>query len=318
MTIEPPDHWLRRVRLGKYHIQSHIAAGSMAAVYKARNLETGQNVAVKVLAPEKAEQPQFVERFRREARHLAKVRHPHVVELYEYGEANGLHFLAMEFIDGVDLHQYIDKSGTLLVQEALTITVQVTRALCHLFELGMVHRDIKPSNILISRAESGPRIKLIDFGLARHTSEDDSGVPDFGGTLGTIDYLAPEQAADSTRADVRSDIYSLGCTWYQMLAGAPPFTDESLVERVRKHRTTEAPDIREWHPAVPDDMAHVLHRMLQKAPQDRYQTPADLLLDLLLPFAPSSSVEETDAVRVAGRSSRWTGLHYRPRKDRPA
>jgi serine/threonine-protein kinase len=158
--------------------------------------------------------------------------------------------------------------------------MQTVRALGHLHQNAIVHRDIKPSNFLLTHRTDPPHVKLIDLGLSRSLEEDGFRVAQVGFTVGTIDYIAPEQAEDGSAADVRSDIYSLGCTWYHLLAGQPPFQDMNLVERVRKHREEEPPDPRQFNPKVSLDLLGVLCRMLAKKPAERYQAPAELLQDL--------------------------------------
>jgi tRNA A-37 threonylcarbamoyl transferase component Bud32 len=273
----------RATRLGRYEILQHIATGGMGAVYKARDVELGRDVALKVLANELANQREALERFRREARSAARLRHENIVTLYECGEVNGTYFLALEFVDGIDLHDYITQKGQLEPGEARQILAQAARALDHAHKQGIVHRDIKPSNFLIAHEGEQLVVKLTDLGLARLTREDEFRVTRSGSTVGTVDYISPEQARDSAAADVRSDIYSLGCTLYHMLAGQAPFPDGSLTERLFKHLETEPPDVRRFNPKVSAGLAALLRKMLAKKPEDRYQTPAELLQDLTRP-----------------------------------
>lgn len=271
----------RAVRIGKYDVLAHIATGGMGAVYRAVDTELGREVALKVLAPETAAKPATLERFRREARHSAKLHHENIVTLYECGEANGTYYLAMEFVDGVDLHDYIDRKGQLDPEEARQILIQAAQALDHAHKQNIVHRDIKPSNLLLTQREGRQVVKLTDMGLAREINETESRVTRDGSTVGTVDYLSPEQARDSSAADIRSDMYSLGCTAYHMLAGKPPFPSGGLAERIYKHIQAEPPDIRQLNLQVSDTFWVLLKRMLAKDPARRYQTPAALLKDLL-------------------------------------
>src|SRR5262249_39548817 len=180
-------------------------------------------VALKVLPPGLAAHPQVVERFRREARHAARLMHENIVTLYEFGQAGEQWFLAMEFVDGIDLDAYIARRGPLDPEEARRILKQAARALDHAYRMGITHRDIKPANFLLTREGGRAGVKLTDFGLAQAEGEAHLRLTRDGSTVGTVDYLSPEQARDSSAADVRSDIYSLGCTCYHMLAGpAPP------------------------------------------------------------------------------------------------
>jgi serine/threonine protein kinase len=292
------------VRLGKYKVLAHIATGGMGIIYKASDEELGRIVALKVLDSSMAAKPSTLERFRREARHAAKLSHKNIVTLYEYGQANGVHFLALEFIDGIDLYDYIERKGRLAPEESRRILVQAVKALDHAFGQGITHRDIKPSNFLLTRDRDRMRVKLTDLGLARKADEEEFRVTRAGSTVGTIDYLAPEQARDSASADIRSDIYSLGCTLYHMLAGAPPFSEGGLGERVLKHLQEDPPDVRQFNPKVSDAMWAVLLRMLAKKPEDRYQTPAELLaaLKALPPQASDGEMIRLPRSKASSRS----------------
>ena len=281
MSSDPTAKGPRRnIRIGKYEVLSHIATGGMGAVYKARDTEDDREVALKVLSPEMAAKPAMVERFRREAKHAAKLRHENVVTLYEFGETNHTFYLAMEFIDGIDLHEYSNRKGPLDPDEALEIIMQGCRALDHAHEQGVVHRDIKPSNFLVTQQGDRMVVKLTDLGLAREASNEEFRVTRAGTTVGTLDYMAPEQARDSGLADIRSDLYSLGSTWYHLLAGHAPFPKGGLGERLNRILHEEPPDIRKFNPRVSETMAAILHRLLAKKPSQRYQTPAELLEDL--------------------------------------
>ncbi len=269
-------------RLGKYQVLTHIATGGMGAVYKAMDLELGRAVALKVLRARLAGSSLALERFRREARNSARLVHPNIVTLFECGHdaEKDLHYLAFEFIDGLNLDRLIERRGQLQPAEAHRILIKVTRALDHAFEQGIVHRDIKPSNIMLARKGNKATVKLTDLGLSRLQDDRDLKVTRLGTTVGTIDYMSPEQASDSRAADIRSDIYSLGCTAFHMLAGKAPYADCSLVQRVLRQLQEPPPDVRPHNPAVSAGFAAILTRMLAKDPTDRYATPADLLIDL--------------------------------------
>ncbi len=270
------------VRIGKYEVVSHIATGGMGAVYKARDPDTGRLVAVKVLSPEMASQQSMVVRFKREARSVGKLRHDNIVTLYEFGEAAGTYFLALEFIDGRDLHEYVEKKGPLSAEEALDYMIQACRALDHAHRCNIVHRDIKPSNFLLTSREGRPLIKLTDMGLAREVDKDENRVTKAGTTVGTLDFMSPEQARDSGSADIRSDLYSLGGTWFFLLTGQPPFPGGGLGERLFRIMNEEPPDVRTLNPDVPEGVAATIQRLLLKDPRYRYQNPKELLDDLYL------------------------------------
>jgi serine/threonine protein kinase len=266
--------------IGRYRLQAHIATGGMGVIYKARHEDTGEAVALKILLPALAQKPTSLERFRREAGRYAKLRHEHIVRLHEYGEANGIHFLALDYVPGIDLHEYISRIGSLAEDEACWLITQAVRALAYLHQQQIIHRDIKPSNFLVTHKDGWPILKLTDLGLARDLGGDEFRLTRAGDMVGTIDYIAPEQARDSGSADPRSDIYSLGCTFYHMLAGRPPFSEGSPPERLLRHVDTAPPDVRQFHPGLSRELVCILERMLAKKPEERYQTPLEILADL--------------------------------------
>jgi serine/threonine protein kinase len=271
----------QNIRLGRYQVIRHLATGGMSAVYLAHDPQRGRDVAIKVLPREMADRPGAVERFRAEAVHAARLRHENIVTLYDFGEHQGVYFLVLEYVDGTDLLAYITRKKRLEPREARYITAQAAKALHHAHKQGLIHRDIKPSNILLARKDGQLLVKLSDFGLARHVDDKEFLLTREGTTVGTVDYMSPEQGRDSRAADSRSDIYSLGCTLFHMLAGRAPFPEGGLSERLYKHMTEEAPDIRDLNPGVPSWLAEVLRRMLAKDPVDRYQTPKELLKALV-------------------------------------
>jgi serine/threonine-protein kinase len=290
----PSSTSLPGARIGKYRLLAHIATGGMGSVYKAHDEESDRVVALKILAPDLAGNPILVERFKREARHAARMDHKNLVKLYESDTVDGQHFLAMEFIEGIDLAEYIRRKGKLDPEEARRILIQAAKALDHAYQLGITHRDIKPSNFLLANENGRTRVKLTDLGLARMTSEEEFRVTRDGTTVGTVDYMSPEQARDSSLADVRSDIYSLGCTMYHMLAGQPPFAEGGIGERIYKHIAADPVDVREYNTAVTASLWTVLRRMLAKHMDDRFQTPEELieaLRSISMPKPPRAAPE---------------------------
>jgi serine/threonine protein kinase len=282
-------------RLGKYEVIAHIATGGMGTIYKAKDVDLGRVVALKVLRTHMAERPTSLERFKREARHAARLNHPNIVTLYEGGcdTERNLNFLVFEYIDGIDLDAYIERKGKLQPEETRRILIQATKALVHAFEQGIIHRDIKPSNFLLARVAGKTVVKLTDMGLALMEDSEDYKVTREGSTVGSIDYMSPEQARDSRGADIRSDIYSLGCTAYHMLSGKPPFDDGGGVgERVYKHQQVAPKDIREFNPDVSERFWALLWKMLAKQPDKRFQSPAELLDALKRTPARASAVPE--------------------------
>ncbi|MEX1094428.1 MAG: serine/threonine-protein kinase [Planctomycetales bacterium] len=267
-----------RQMLGKYELRRKIGAGGMGAVYLAFDTQLRRTVALKILPRDKANNPVLVRRFHAEAQAAAQLRHDNIVTVYEAGEAEGYLYMALEYVPGTDVQALVARGGPLGIERGLEIVKQAARALRHAYERGIVHRDIKPSNLLVS--EDGI-VKLADMGLARSVDETvETGITRAGTTVGTVDYMAPEQARDSKSADIRSDIYSLGCTWYQMLTGVPPFPGGSLTNKLYAHSAKARPDPRAIAPQVPEVIVHVLHRMMAKSPQNRYRTPEELLDDL--------------------------------------
>jgi serine/threonine-protein kinase len=290
-------------RLGKYEVVDYIASGGMGAVYKARDTILDRIVALKILPRSVAKRPQMLDRFRREARAAARLQHSNIVAIYEFGDDSGLFYLALEYVPGTDLQRYIERRQKLPPEEAREIITQATRALAHAHAQGIVHRDVKPSNFLLTRKDGRVLVKLTDLGLAIQPSDDEFRLTREGTTVGTVDYMAPEQARDSGSADIRSDLYSLGCTFYHLLAGTAPFAQGTMAERLLQHLQAEPPDVRNLNRDVPPGYVAILKRMLAKDPADRYQTPEELLHDL----------EDPDSV-IGLRADAPLGL---PRREPP-
>ena len=310
----------RVIRLGPYEVLSHIATGGMGAVYRARHVKTGQEVALKVLPPPTADKPQaverLVERFRRESEALRRLRHENIVAFYDFNEFQGVHYLAMEFVDGIDLHTHITNKGHLEPKEASYILLQAARALHHAYKQGIVHRDIKPSNFLLTRKEGRLQVKLTDLGLARREVDNEEfRLTREGTTVGTVDYMSPEQARDSNSADIRSDIYSLGCTFFHMLTGQAPFSEGSLAERLVKHMEADVPDIRTLNPNVSPALAKLVARMLAKDPADRYQTPRELMEALV--HGEEQDPSPHDALQSLAEEEKSADEIQPPRRKKP-
>jgi len=328
MSAESPSLESRKaVRIGKYEILKHVATGGMGAVYRARDTEENREVALKVLTPDMAAKPAMLERFKREAKSAAKLKHENIVTIYEFGESNGTYFIAMEFVEGIDLYEFIAKKKKgLPPEETLKIIIQAARALEHAHANNIIHRDIKPSNLLLTRKNSQIVVKLTDLGLAREVQDEDFRVTRPGTTVGTVDYIAPEQARDSGKADIRSDLYSLGCTWFHMLTGRPPFPEGGLAERLCKHMMDAPPDVRKFNPRISRELTAVLNKLLAKTPADRYQNPTELLASLLTLNAvaePSGDIEtvretEPDAIEELAADSSRRDTVAEAKEDTPA
>lgn len=250
----------------------------MGIVYLASDSELKRIVALKVLSKDRAENPTLVRRFKSEGQAAALLQHKNIVSVYEAGQADGYLFLALEYVEGIDLLEWVNRRGPIPVKRSVEIIRQATEALQHAYERNIVHRDIKPSNLMVARDGT---VKLTDMGLARSIDETlDTTITRDGTTVGTVDYMAPEQASNSKAADIRSDIYSLGCTWYHLLTGQPPFSEGSVTNKIAAHISSPIPDPRQLNPNVPEAVVAVIHRMLAKKKEKRYQTPAELLEDL--------------------------------------
>ncbi len=283
MAKSPTPRGDRSVKIGPYEVIKRIGAGGMGTVYLATDTDLGRKVALKVLPGDLGNRAEAIERFRQEAQHAARLRHENIVTIYGCGEHKGLHYLAMEYVEGCNLHEYIERRGKLAPEDARILMLQAAKALASAHEQNIVHRDIKPSNFLLAAEGGRPVVKLTDFGLARTVDDLDGKITRSGTTVGTVDYISPEQARNSRAADIRSDIYSLGCTLYHMLAGRPPFPDGDLTERLLKHVEAEPPDIHQFNPNVTPGLAQILKKMLAKKPEERYQTPTQLIEELTNP-----------------------------------
>ncbi|MBN2476019.1 MAG: protein kinase [Pirellulales bacterium] len=270
-------------RLGHYELVQYIGAGGMGRVFRAVDTRLARTVALKILPPEQAINEEISLRFQNEAQSAARLDHENIARVHYVGEDRGLQFIAFEFVDGVNIRALVEQKGPLSVAEAVSYVLQVADALTHAASRDVVHRDIKPSNVLIT-AEG--RVKLIDMGLAR-LRRDDTSAADLtapGVTLGSFDYISPEQARDPRNADIRSDIYSLGCTFFYMLAGQPPFPEGTVLQKLLQHQGDQPPEIRQFRPELPEEAARVLRKMLAKDPRHRYRSPAELV-DELMPLA---------------------------------
>jgi len=265
-------------RIGEFELVEYIGGGGMGRVYHALDTKLARPVALKVLAPELAADADSLQRFQNEAQSAAKLDHENIVRVYAVGEDRGLHYIAFEFVAGENLRQLVERKGPLPLAEALNYTRQIVAAMSHAYDRGIVHRDIKPSNVLIN---SVGRVKLIDMGLARLQRLEVGGeLTASGVTLGTFDYIAPEQARDPRAADARSDIYSLGCTLFFMLTGRPPFPEGTILQKLLQHQNEPPPDVRRFRPDLPPEVSYLLARMMAKEPEQRPATPHHLAQEL--------------------------------------
>jgi predicted Ser/Thr protein kinase len=265
-----------------YVISKKLGQGAFGAVYKAAQNATGRTVALKTIKPQLVSNENDVKRFFREAETGAMLVHPNITQVYEAGENKGVYFIAMEYIEGRELTKYIEQYGKLDVGYALRVTIQVANALGHAFDKGIVHRDIKPDNIMVTPTGVA---KLVDFGLAKSfTSSGQSGLTAPGEGMGTLAYMPPEQLDNALMADQRSDIYSLGASFYHMLAGKRPFEEKTTRSFILKILNQMPPPVRVLNPAVPPEIQTIIEKAMAKAPEDRYQKPQEFEADLVSIF----------------------------------
>jgi serine/threonine-protein kinase len=258
---------------GRYRVIRRLGSGGMANVYLAEDEELGRRVAIKVLDEKHANDEQFIERFRREAKNAASLSHPNIVSIYDRGQAEGTYYIAMEYIEGRTLKDLILARGPLPVDQAVAYARQVLGAVRFAHRKGIVHRDIKPHNVLV---DTDGRLKVTDFGIARAGT---SQMTEAGSIIGTAQYLSPEQARGAS-VDQRSDLYSVGIVLYEMLTGSVPFTGDTPVEIAMKHISAvpEAPSGR--RPQIPHDLDLVVLRALAKDPRERFQTAEEMDAEL--------------------------------------
>jgi serine/threonine protein kinase/tetratricopeptide (TPR) repeat protein len=271
---------------GPYLLLEGLGGGGMGRVFKARHRRMKRVVALKFIHRHLLTRPDAVQRFYREVEAVARLSHPNIAMAFDAGEVDGTHYLVTEYVDGVDLRTLLQRDGPLPVSRACEAARQAALGLQHASLRGLVHRDIKPANLLISREGV---VKIVDLGLARLAVADLEGPEDAkltrtGELMGTPDYLAPEQILDFHRADIRADIYSLGCTLYQLLTGQPPFAGHSLAMKLLVQRRGDPPDVTTRRSDLPPGLAAVIHTMMARRPEHRYQTPAEVAA-ALEPFA---------------------------------
>lgn len=290
-------HW-DELRIGPYFILDRLGEGGVSEVFKAWDSLRGRIVALKVLRQHLASQSHAVRQFQQELQAVTRLNHPNVVKTFDADQLGHIHYFAMEFIEGTDLDRYVQRHGPLGIEEACDYIRQVAQGLQHAHQLGLVHRDIKPANLflvnppltmspLTNANGPGPRrgpdpvVKILDWGLARLQPKPGAAVAtagldleaEQGALIGTADYIAPEQSQDASLVDIRADIYSLGCTFYFLLTGQPVFPGSSLMQKILQHQQAPPPCVRELRPEVPEDIDHLIQKMLAKQPQERIQIP---------------------------------------------
>ncbi len=287
--------------VGPFQILDQIGEGGVSEVFKAWDTQNGRVVALKVLREHFAGHTGMIHQFQRELKAVTLLSHPNIIKTYDAQQDGSIHYLAMEFIEGMDLARYVREHGPLTVEQACDYARQTAQGLQHAHQAGLVHRDIKPANLFLlhpplptsetrDRRGSEPVVKIIDWGLARcvrepgqpaHVVHADSGTDmEKRSLIGTADFVAPEQARDATLADIRADIYSLGCSLFYLLTGRPPFEGTSVMQKVLQHQESEAPSLKPLRADVPDELDTLIRRMMAKNPQDRFAIPLLLVAPL--------------------------------------
>jgi serine/threonine protein kinase len=291
--------------IGEYIVLDKIGSGGMGRVFKAEHRRMARTVAIKLLSEAAMSSPQAVKRFEQEVRTAARLEHPNIVTAHDAGEYQGLHYLVMQHIDGSDLKTLVREKGRLSVEKAVNYVFQAACGLEHAHLEGVVHRDIKPANLLLDKRGV---VKVLDMGLAR-IEEDlkaDDEQPAKGRltvgnqTLGTADYMSPEQADDTRHADARSDIYSLGCTLYYLLVARPPYPGDTVAQTLIMHHNSAIPSLCKERGDVPEALDAVFQRMVAKSPDDRYQSASDVIVAL---DSCGVTIDLPQAVKVGGSSS---------------
>jgi WD40 repeat protein/serine/threonine protein kinase len=302
------------LRVGPYVLLDRLGEGGMGQVFKAHHQHMERTVALKVIRKEKLGSSDAVKRFYQEIKAAAQLTHPNIVMAYDAGPAGNGHYFAMEYIEGVDLSQLVKESGPLPVLLASEYIRQAALGLQHAHERGLVHRDIKPANLLLGKpGKEGQKagVKILDMGLARFNGgggEREKGLTQTGQVIGTPDFLAPEQAMDSHSADIRADIYSLGCSLYYLLSGKAPFQGETLTKVLLQHQMDEVPPISN-RDDVPEGLEEVIATMMAKRVEDRYQTPAEVA-DALEPYSRGEAGAESAFAAIGEKATK-----RKPRED---
>ena len=304
----------RLIEHPRYEMIGLIGKGGMGDVYKARHRMMDRTVALKIINRDLTQKSEAVDRFHREVKAAAQLSHPNIVTAHDAEQAGELHFMVMEYVDGVDLARTVKERGALPIAEACDYVRQAASGLQQAHELGMVHRDIKPHNLMVTNDGT---VKILDFGLASlapdsvadaDTVEAHGDLTVAGAIMGTPDFISPEQAEDARQADIRSDIYSLGATLYCLLAGRPPFTDGSVMHKLESHARVEPEPLQSLRDDIPAEVVAVISKMMAKNPNERFQTPAEVA-SALEPVSIGRPVEKTSpeqqAKPVRKRSLRW-------------
>ena len=285
-----------------FEILGKLGEGGMGLVYKARQVNLDRLVALKIIPPQHWHRPDAVQRFYREAQAAARLSHPNIFTIFHADQMDDIHYLVMEYVEGIDLDRLVKESGCLGIAQACDYVRQAALGLQHLYERGMVHRDIKPANLMVTY--TGSVVKILDLGLARFAPTTSDGQPvaglltATGVFVGTADFVAPEQAADSHDSDIRSDLYSLGCTFYFLLTGQVPFPGDNVAAKLQQHRGHTPVPVEQLRPETPQGVAEIIRNLMTKRRKDRFGTPAELAaaLETFCPAGPRAPVEPAGGI----------------------
>jgi len=271
------DSLIGRVLADRYHILKRIGEGGMGRVYLGEHVKMNRQCAIKVMGPALVNDAESAARFAREASNAARIIHPNVAAVFDYGESDGLIYLVMEFVDGEPLARLLTREAPLALDRALDLASQIADGLGAAHELGIVHRDLKPDNILVTRTRTGREIaKVVDFGIAKAIQEGvGEGLTHTGQVIGTPEFMSPEQLLGDP-VDARSDLYALGCILYLMLTASPPFDAPTREQMIKRRLSEDAPHVHEIDPALPDSVARIVARLLARSPKERYGSAAEV------------------------------------------
>jgi serine/threonine protein kinase len=297
--------------LGSYRILDRLGEGGMGQIFKAHHVSMDRTIALKIIPKDRMSDPTAVSRFQREVRAVAKLSHPNIVIAFEVNQVGHTPFLAMEYVEGIDLARLVQQSGPLSIPRACEYIRQAAIGLQHAHERGLVHRDIKPGNLMVTRRDPNgpPVIKILDFGLARFESDSANAarLTQLGKIVGTVDFMAPEQAQDPRTADIRADIYSLGCSLFYLLTGKPPFPGEDAVEKISARVLGDASSVRQVRPEVSPALERVIAKMMARNAGDRNQTPGEVA-KALEPYSHASSAVDRSVVLAQISAPRWAEI----------
>src|SRR3954471_11335989 len=316
-----------RLLSNRYELGETLGYGGMSEVHKGRDVRLGRDVAVKVLRADLARDPQFQERFRREAQNSAALNHPAIVAVYDTGETQTeygpLPYIVMEYVDGRTLRDMVKTQGPLSGKRAMEVMADVSAALDFSHRHGIVHRDVKPANVMITRSGA---VKVMDFGIARAVHDGQAAVTQTAAVIGTAQYLSPEQARGEA-VDGRSDVYASGCVLFELLTGEPPFTGDSPVAVAYQHVREDPKSPSSLNPKVTPALDAIVLKAMAKGPANRYQSAAEMRADLVrvlsgqAPMAPSVMSEDERTAMLApaatGTTRRVNGRHGPPTGSGP-